>query len=69
MRVRKYEKNTEISNFGLSNRSVCRGNSVESDRDVGENLIAEPSACPLARRIQLEIGRALPVMGEVTFAK
>ncbi len=32
---------------------------MESDRDVGENLIAETLACPLTRSIQLEIGRTL----------
>ncbi len=30
---------------------------MESDRDVRENLKAEPLVCPLSRRIQLEIGR------------
>ncbi len=39
-------------NDHLGNRSVYQGNSMESDRDVGENLIAETSACPRARTIQ-----------------
>ncbi len=42
---------------------------MESDRDLGENLIPETLACPLTRSIQLEIEKTLLNIGEVTFAK
>ncbi len=43
----------------LGNASLCRGNSTESDRNVGESLIPETSDCPLARGAQLPIERTL----------